>query len=119
QFYLLWGAAVLFLPERVLARIALAATLAAPVIRWVGIGLFGFDKRALTLWCFQTPSCLDGLGLGALVALGKGGATVVDHELRTWSRRLVPLALAVECCYRALPGAWWLFGHHLAAWLSV
>jgi peptidoglycan/LPS O-acetylase OafA/YrhL len=63
QFYLVWPAIVLFLPQRWVPRAFVAAIVAGPVFR-LAVSEFWHFKPALYL----TPGCLDSLGLGALLA---------------------------------------------------
>jgi peptidoglycan/LPS O-acetylase OafA/YrhL len=83
QFYLLWPAVTLFTPRRWLVPVLLAAVVLAPCSRLAVVTLTGSRVAAHVI----TPSCLDALGLGALLAVlrqtGDGQAV----------RRLVRLSL--------------------------
>src|ERR1700733_14867187 len=68
QFYLLWPLLMVFLPNRFLLTTIVAAIASAPVFE-IGMDSFfpgHFDVTASVL----TPSCLDALGIGALMAYG-------------------------------------------------
>jgi peptidoglycan/LPS O-acetylase OafA/YrhL len=66
QFYLVWPWLVIFLPEAALGPVFLGCILLGPLSRLV-MGWWGFNAVALDI---VTPSCMDSLGLGALLALG-------------------------------------------------
>ncbi len=65
QFYLVWPLACLWLPQRILLRTAIVAIAVAPVSRLI-LAAAGFNEIAVTC---STLSCLDGLGLGAVLAI--------------------------------------------------
>jgi peptidoglycan/LPS O-acetylase OafA/YrhL len=65
QFYLLWPPVCLFVPRRHLARVAAGCVVAAPLIRFA-IYKATWDPIAAA---FLTPCCLDGLAIGAVLAL--------------------------------------------------
>jgi peptidoglycan/LPS O-acetylase OafA/YrhL len=64
QFYLVWPALVLFVPRRRLGLLFIAAVAVGPVARVIAYFWIGDVSRA----CILAPSCLDSLGLGALLA---------------------------------------------------
>jgi peptidoglycan/LPS O-acetylase OafA/YrhL len=72
QFYLLWPAACFFLPRRLLVRLAIASVLLAPCLRFILLRLTGNQVSSVILM----PCCLDGLGLGAVLALNGRGPRV-------------------------------------------
>ncbi len=64
QFYLLWPPVVLLVPRRILLRVVLGVVAAAPLFR-MATWLAGEPD----LWrVVLLPSCMDALGLGALLA---------------------------------------------------
>jgi peptidoglycan/LPS O-acetylase OafA/YrhL len=64
QFYLLWPLVVLLVPRRRLLRVVIGVVVAAPLFR-----LATFAAGAPELWrVVLLPSCMDALGLGALLA---------------------------------------------------
>lgn len=94
QFYLAWPLVVAFLPRRRLAR--LCAALVAFSLLWrTGALLLGADPVAVLV---LTPGRLDGLAVGALVAVaarGPGGLA----RLRAWSG---PAALGAAAVLAAI-----------------
>jgi peptidoglycan/LPS O-acetylase OafA/YrhL len=77
QFYLLWFAAVMFLPRKVLLVIAIACFYLAPLYRWVG------DNR--DMWWYghlMLPAAMDSLAAGALLAY----ATRFSTETELWRK---------------------------------
>lgn len=65
QFYLLWPAVVLLLPRRRLMAACCVLVVAAPLVRAVFV--YGFGA---SFWAYYfTPSRMDALAMGALVAL--------------------------------------------------
>lgn len=66
QFYLIWPIVLLLLPRRALLPCILGVIVAAPLFRWYAV-------RELSLFhaAVLTPSCMDALGLGALLALAR------------------------------------------------
>jgi peptidoglycan/LPS O-acetylase OafA/YrhL len=79
QFYLLWPVVVLLFRRRSLMRICLAGILISPVIR-LGCVLAGNEVGAYVL----TPARMDGLGVGAFLALAARGPNGLSH-LRRWA----------------------------------
>ncbi len=77
QFYLIWPLLMLFVPLRYLKRMVLALVLIAPLFRMVMNSIWPSQFTEVL-----TPALLDGLGLGALLALEKIAP----------SRRLQPIA---------------------------
>ena len=67
QFYLCWPFLMLFLPSRYLLRSILAAIVLAQLYKIIGF-MLGFNSIALRV---ITLSCLDALGIGALLAFSK------------------------------------------------
>lgn len=72
QFYLIWPTVVLLAPRRMVVAIAAAMVVVAPLSRLAMLSLIENFHYARVL----PPSCLDGLGMGALLALlREGGIT--------------------------------------------
>ena len=81
QFYLLWPCIVVFAPRRYLAGCAIAMIVAAPLYRWAAVA---DGVNAVAMYTL-TPSSLDALGIGALLALGTRGqpaSPALDRALR-------------------------------------
>jgi peptidoglycan/LPS O-acetylase OafA/YrhL len=108
QFYLVWPVFVLFAPRRWLLPAAACSVLLAPVSRVVLILL---TKSALAAECVPT-SCLDGLGLGAVLALTEGSPS----PRRRAALRL-GLGLGVAAWLASLAGH--LSGHHGNSMVTV
>ena len=70
QFYLVWPAVLLLTPRRLLVPVLLLTILAGPVSRTILIA----RTHNYVVMQFVTSSCLDSLGMGALMAaLARGG----------------------------------------------
>jgi len=101
QFYLLWPLVVFFASRRTARGIALATIVVEPVLRFVALRM-GLDGSAVYHY---TPFRLDGLAMGAFVALElreKGG----EERLRRWWRLAAGvgfLAVVVYVLPLALP----------------
>jgi peptidoglycan/LPS O-acetylase OafA/YrhL len=65
QFYLVWPWLIIFLPRRHLLRALVIAILAAPTVRFV----LAYNDAPWVSVSWTTPSCLDSLGMGALLAV--------------------------------------------------
>jgi peptidoglycan/LPS O-acetylase OafA/YrhL len=94
QFYLVWPAILLFAPRRILVPLTLGAIFAAPACRFALFALTKIEATATT----PTLCALDGLGLGALLALTRSRPS----SLSAWLG-LGLLAVVVEA--RHLGGA--------------
>ena len=79
QFYLLWPAAILFVPRRCLVLFLIAVVLTAPIYRWIALE----NRFGGVAFYVLTPSSLDALGLGALLALLFGGRVPSRRATRT------------------------------------
>lgn len=73
QFYLLWPMVIWRLSPRMVLRVCIGLLLASPVLRWA---LMHFSGNALLTY-FSFTSNLDGLALGALIAVMRN-----DERLR-------------------------------------
>jgi peptidoglycan/LPS O-acetylase OafA/YrhL len=91
QFYLIWPALVLLVDRRTLARICIGFLIVCPLLR-LGLFLTGTDVTVLQV---ITPTRLDTLGLGALLAI----AARSEGGLMRWRR---PLGYAALGCIAAL-----------------
>jgi peptidoglycan/LPS O-acetylase OafA/YrhL len=85
QFYLVWPWLVVFAPRRHVFVYAIVMVIAGPAYRYVAL-VYEFNDVALYA---LTPSSLDALGLGALLALVTRGYPVSER----FERRLRLLAL--------------------------
>ena len=88
QFYLLWPFVVMFAPRRHVPFWAVAMIVAAPVYRV--LALIG-DINGVAFYTL-TPSSLDALGMGALLATcthGRPASRVLEKRLRWGSTALV------------------------------
>lgn len=97
QYYLVWPWLILLLPRRWLVPSAVIAILTGPLFR-LGVSLASEGTLADTAWItgyIATPTALDSLGMGSLVAIlgtSEGGAA----WLRKWMRLVIPVgALAL------------------------
>jgi peptidoglycan/LPS O-acetylase OafA/YrhL len=81
QFYLCWPALVLFLPRRASVPILICALVGGPLSRFV---VYSVTSKLIASQVL-TPSCMDSLGMGALLAFlhhrGKAG-----EPCRRWLR---------------------------------
>lgn len=78
QFYLVWPAVVLLLPRRRLVALCCLVVAAAPLLRAVFV--YGFGA---SFWAYYfTPSRMDALAMGALVALAVRAPGGLDALLR-------------------------------------
>jgi peptidoglycan/LPS O-acetylase OafA/YrhL len=90
QFYLFWPWIVLFAPRKHLKGYAVAMILIAPLFRWFALATEMNGVAFYTL----TPSSLDALGLGALLAIstnGRPASAELERHLRLTG---VPIAVA-------------------------
>ncbi len=93
QFYLFWALVVMFAPKRRLFQISCAMVAVAPIYRLFAI-IHGWGSAALT---FFTLSCLDSVGMGALLALAADTPKLRDRidAWLTWGALPVGLVAAV------------------------
>jgi peptidoglycan/LPS O-acetylase OafA/YrhL len=87
QFYLFWPWVVLFVPRRLLLGIALTLVAAAPLYRWYALNVALSDVAFYVL----TPSSLDALGMGAVLAIAYRSEACVARVV--WKMAL-PIGLA-------------------------
>jgi peptidoglycan/LPS O-acetylase OafA/YrhL len=64
QFYLIWPFVILWLPQRALLPMIVLSIVFAPLFRWYAV-FHWFNETGVRV---LTPSCLDALGMGALLA---------------------------------------------------
>jgi peptidoglycan/LPS O-acetylase OafA/YrhL len=88
QFYLLWPLVVRNVSGRALSRISVGLIVASLVLR-VCARLFGLIPSPA--WIFATPVRMDGLALGALLAVAQRD-TSIDAAMHRAARWAVPLA---------------------------
>jgi peptidoglycan/LPS O-acetylase OafA/YrhL len=99
QFYLVWPLLVLFLPRRALVPLLTVAVALAPLYRLYAYHRFGLDSGGARN--VLTPSALDSLGIGALVAIAARRPSS-SRILHIFSRIALPLSLAIFACVLAL-----------------
>ena len=101
QYYLVWPWLILLLPRRWLGRTAIAAIIAAPAFRFLVLqSATSSDANALMSAYIATPTALDSLGAGSLLAILT--STERGSEwLGKWMRFAIPLAgLALVCLFQ-------------------
>jgi peptidoglycan/LPS O-acetylase OafA/YrhL len=107
QYYLVWPWLILLLPRRRLVSAALITTAIGPLFRlllYLGWDFWGSEASGLWLY-IGTPSTLDSLGIGSLVAILMSFETSA-HLLRRGMRLAVPIiAVAVYVALRLFPVA--------------
>jgi peptidoglycan/LPS O-acetylase OafA/YrhL len=114
QFYLLWPVACFFIPRRHLLRLAIVCVVSAPMLRFLLLCTSVSDISSVT-WM---PCCLDGLGLGAVLAL-------TGRAPRVWAAACGLAFIAVVAVARQYAMAWSLqlpvvlFGSALLSWWLV
>lgn len=91
QFYLLWPLIVLYSSRRGLVRLCLAMIVAAFAIR-LGFRLHDSSRQVAEALYVLTPTRMDGLAMGALLAILARAPDGV-RSLARWARRLFPAAL--------------------------
>lgn len=89
QFYLAWPFIALFAPIRALKRIAVVMILIGPATRLLCVVLGTYGPAPYVI----TPSCLDALGCGALLAVYTGGGSASAALTATLTRKVLPLGL--------------------------
>lgn len=92
QFYLVLPAAALMLPRRGFVRALACAVVAAPVIRWVSVGVV--DP---TLAKFALPYNMDSLAMGVLIAIVLREPGVREAVHRRVGRVVAAVAVLVAC----------------------
>lgn len=114
QFYLLWPVVCLWLPRRWLLPFALVGVAIAPTWR------YGVTKAgcAVAARFAATPACLDGLGLGAVLAItGRtppGAVALVGLLLSTYGAVAQLMGVFHSTSYAAE-----MMGYSLASWWVV
>jgi len=103
QFYLLWPAAVIFAPRKLLAPMTVGMILVAPVFR---AATFAAGAPVLVGYL---PCCLDTLGCGALLALHRAGRFPINRRMAALGRPLVGSAGLVLLA--SVAGHWLDFGY--------
>ena len=89
QFYLLWPLIVHVCSVRTLKRVCLWLMLAAPLFRLLWVNVPGTDNAAAYV---LTPGRMDGIALGALIALAARSAGGIE-VYRRWARFVAPAML--------------------------
>ena len=102
QFYLFWPWVILFLRRRWLIPATLAMVSLAPLWR-LSYALSGYTTMTSLATGISTVSCLDHLGLGALLALIVHRHPERAGDLRRLTVLLLPLAVAGATAARLLP----------------
>ncbi|HEY1661571.1 MAG TPA: acyltransferase [Verrucomicrobiae bacterium] len=69
QFYLCWPLLIIFLPKRFILPVILAAIVGAPLFE-TGMNVFYIRHSPYLTASVLAPSCMDSLGIGALLAYG-------------------------------------------------
>ena len=97
QYYLVWPWLILLLPRRHLATAALIAAGIAPLFR-LYLAVAGQFGGARNLWAYiGTPSALDSLGIGSLIAIlmsTESTAEVLRRSMR-WAVPVIALVIVV------------------------
>src|SRR5438093_2552884 len=109
QFYLIWPWLILFAPRAVLLPAVLGLIALAPVYRLYGVVT---DLNAITLYVWPFAS-LDGLGMGALLALVAGDKYPLPSLTSCcWDRLRLPACVVgtVALYLTAFHSPWWRAG---------
>jgi peptidoglycan/LPS O-acetylase OafA/YrhL len=93
QFYLVWPVIVRRVTRAGLFRVAICAVVLALVIRWLLIVLVPDATTAAVAAYELTPSRMDALALGAIVAIA-----LRDDGFRRRLQRMAPVAAIVSAC---------------------
>jgi peptidoglycan/LPS O-acetylase OafA/YrhL len=98
QYYLVWPWIILLLPRRLLKPAALVTIAIAPLFR-VYLALFVDPSPSRGLWGYLgTPSALDNLGIGSLVAIllmdGESSAELLRRSMK-WGVPIISLAFFI------------------------
>ena len=89
QFYLFWPLLMIFLPNRFILPAILSSIVLAPLFE-IGMNSFFPAHPANVSASVLTPSCMDALGIGALLAYG----VRKKIPMKRWSQILLLLGLA-------------------------
>lgn len=98
QFYLFWPWVVLYSSRRALVWIAIVMSAVGPASRFV---LIANDVWQVAPYVI-TPSCLDALGFGALLAIATGGGSATEQQVKRLARSALPLGLIVAVTLETL-----------------
>lgn len=101
QFYLVWPWFVLFAPRKRLLSIGVAMVAVGPVSRGILVALDQYGPAQYVL----TPSCLDSLGCGALLAMATNGGGVPASLVAKLARTALPIGLISSLLIKAA-GTW-------------
>ncbi|RIK80386.1 MAG: hypothetical protein DCC68_11175 [Planctomycetota bacterium] len=121
QFYLLWPALILFMPNRAIPYFLVGAVACGPLFRLICGTYWGVAPAV-----YLTPGCLDSLGLGALLAWYQRSERPLGDidRLSAWALRsgLLIVGIHLACQYLDISFKLWLltrdFGAALVAcWL--
>jgi peptidoglycan/LPS O-acetylase OafA/YrhL len=119
QYYLVWPWLILLLPKRWLVPSAILMTAIGPLFRLVFVAIWSFTAGGpgyLPVY-IATPTALDSLGLGSLVAIMMSTAEGRE-KLQRWMRSplaLIALGLVIALPYLAEDGWYIVFGDTAAA----
>jgi peptidoglycan/LPS O-acetylase OafA/YrhL len=102
QFYIFWPWVVIFAPRRYVVMYAAAMILAGPVFRWAA---FAYALNPVAFFVL-TPSSLDALGLGALLALQTQGQPSPRALQQSWGRVALACAFLGSICVFISAKAW-------------
>ena len=102
QYYLVWPWLIFLLPRRLLKPVALVTIAIAPLFR-LYLALFVPARHSRFLWGYYgTPSALDSLGIGSLVAIllmsGESSANLLQRSMK-WKVPVIALTLFVILKY--------------------
>ena len=97
QFYLVWPSLILLAPRRFVMGTTIAMIVVAPISRFLMI-------RATGDWAFShalPPSCLDGLAMGALLALLREEGTFSPEARGRYCRSALAVGLLILVAIKA------------------
>jgi peptidoglycan/LPS O-acetylase OafA/YrhL len=105
QFYLAWPCLILLVPRRWLASTAVVMTAIGPLYRlWLAIAWLYLGSDASPLHTYiATPTALDSLGIGSLVAILSGDKRRMDRV----ALRVAIAATLVVVAAAVVTRSWW------------
>lgn len=107
QYYLAWPWLILLLPRKWLIRAGIITIIIAPLFRLCVAYLFTEEMNA-TAWLpgyIATPTTLDSLGMGSLLAI-LGTSEMGVAWLGKWMKRAIPVAgFILAVAFRYVPGS--------------
>ena len=118
QYYLVWPWLIFLLPRRLLKPVALVTIAIAPLFR-LYLVLFVPAGQSRFLWGYYgTPSALDSLGIGSLVAIllmsGESNAELLRRSMK-WAVPVIALTLFVFLKFTTQPALHYAFINTAAA----